>query len=1008
MTVKNNIRQKLIIGLDNMAPDVYENIVSVKQERITSEEELFGYGNTESGSRGCRAGIYRYAFALVIFFIMVGTILNLNIFNAGSSNVDKRYIYVDVNPSIRVYVDKNNKATEIKALNDDAADIVKDIPDNLSEDKAMQRLVDRLRINGYFDKNKAMLLSVNKELDDEYDTIIDNIQKYINSQNLGVRVIARRINSNDKNASTISKKYKISYGKASFIEDISKENNNVSVNELAGLNITQILEKVGDTEEIAGNIKESAQDDIILSNIRDNGSGEESSSGGNDKNYGNVKTKHNDKDTENILDSENEKSKDKNSEDKNSTNESNKNVVQEISENDKDITAGGNVADGKAETSTEDSVTEDSVTDEKALSDNAILPEGYGYIEDGLVVVPQEDDDDGLSKSEDIPDKYDSRDKNIVSSVKNQDEYGSMGSCWTFSTMAVSEVYLAYKLGMTEDEVNLSEMQLLYFAYHRVADPLGGTYGDVNSSGSSDYRKLGGNYALSVTSLSSWMGPVDEKLLSYDNVANESLVVDESLAYGNTFAHMQNSRMASMTDMDIVKVLIMEEGAVQVTYKHLSTAYNASNGAYYNNDKSRGTNHAVTIVGWDDNYSRDNFRIKPDTDGAWLVKNSWGASKGDNGYIWISYSDASLMGQAAYTYEYEKADNYEYNYQYDGCADIGNSISYGNDSCYMANVFTAKSNEVLKAVSFYLLDVNMQYEIQIYKGLKDSNNPTSGIAQFSKAQSGEEVLQGYYTVPLDKEVNLSAGEKYSVVIKLIDNGGVAMVPAETSEKVGFTTTAYSEKGQSFTSNTGEIWTDRGTKGNVRIKAFTNKREVVELNPVKVSTVQNKNSYVAVSWNKCDDATGYKIYRKDSVGQKYILVANVKKKCTYVDKNVKTGTKYNYYVKAYYSNSKEQYESGKSNVSSILIKLDTPTLNTKTTGVNGVLIKWDKVKKASGYEIYRADKKNAQYTRIATVNGNIKKYRDRKVSGKETKCVYKIRAFYRSGGKKVYSKYSNIK
>ena len=52
--------------------------------------------------------------------------------------------------------------------------------------------------------------------------------------------------------------------------------------------------------------------------------------------------------------------------------------------------------------------------------------------------------------------------------------------------------------------------------------------------------------------------------------------------------------------------------------------YNTKTSAqYYNNASDIRTNHIVTLVGWDDAYSKDNFLITPPGDGAWIIKNSY-------------------------------------------------------------------------------------------------------------------------------------------------------------------------------------------------------------------------------------------------------------------------------------------------------------------------------------------------------------------------------------------------
>ena len=72
--------------------------------------------------------------------------------------------------------------------------------------------------------------------------------------------------------------------------------------------------------------------------------------------------------------------------------------------------------------------------------------------------------------------------------------------------------------------------------------------------------------------------------------------------------------------------------------------------SYYFPYVTKRLNHTVEVVGWDDTYGAEHFVKKPQKDGAWLVKNSWG-QKGyqgvGSGFYWISYEDGSLQKQLA-------------------------------------------------------------------------------------------------------------------------------------------------------------------------------------------------------------------------------------------------------------------------------------------------------------------------------------------------------------------------
>ena len=76
-----------------------------------------------------------------------------------------------------------------------------------------------------------------------------------------------------------------------------------------------------------------------------------------------------------------------------------------------------------------------------------------------------------------------------------------------------------------------------------------------------------------------------------------------------------------------------------------TNCYNPNTYAKYCDDLStHKANHAVSIIGWDDDYSKDNFleNHKPKSNGAWIVRNSWGEDYGDKGTCYVSYEDANI------------------------------------------------------------------------------------------------------------------------------------------------------------------------------------------------------------------------------------------------------------------------------------------------------------------------------------------------------------------------------
>ena len=393
------------------------------------------------------------------------------------------------------------------------------------------------------------------------------------------------------------------------------------------------------------------------------------------------------------------------------------------------------------------------------------------------------------------PAYYDSRTINKVSpSIKDQ---GTSGTCWTFATYESLESYLMPRENWDFSENNLKN--LLSSAY-----PEGFDYVE------------GGNMFMSTAYLARWSGPVkesDDPYNSYSGASPQNLSI---------LKHVQNvffipDRNGPM-DNNEIKSAVMNYGVVYTTMNYDPIFYSTNTHSYYCSG-TLDSNHAVDIVGWNDSFDRNMFSSPPPGNGAFIVKNCWGKGFGENGYFYVSYYDSDI-GTSNAVFTAENVDNYKYIYQYDPLGWTDN-YGYGNLTGWCANIFTAKSNEVLKAISFYTTDLNCKYEMYIYADL--GSNPISHTGSVV-TQSGIISTSGYHTVHLNSGVQLRKGKKFSIVLKLTNSGYNYPIAVEAPIS-GYSSKAKANAGESFISPDGNTWTDITTDSdhsntNVCIKAFT--------------------------------------------------------------------------------------------------------------------------------------------------------------------------------------------
>jgi len=413
------------------------------------------------------------------------------------------------------------------------------------------------------------------------------------------------------------------------------------------------------------------------------------------------------------------------------------------------------------------------------------------------------------------PGTYNAYEEGFVTGVKNQ---RNTSLCWAFSLASNLETSL---LTREQKYYDLSEEQLAYFWANRVNDPLGNTPNDKITRTQSDYHGTGNGRVASFF-LSTWSGMTTEEKVPFQS---SSVTWPDSLAY-DTSAYMEDAIFSQYT-VERTKQLLMEYNSVSAMIYMLDNYYYPDT-ASYSCPQSGLVNHAVTIVGWDDTYSKENFPSASGVknDGAWIVKNSYGKNWGKNGYFYLSYEDQSITNLVSNTAS--TSEEYNNNYFYDGAAAgtvtfPGNTI---NNGYYVSNIFKAtagngKDEELGEIVTAVPQD-NTDFQIQVYTDLKNTSDPTSGTPAYAEPVDYTQPLAGIHTIHLNTPVKIPQGTFYSVVIRIPDGSNKFYVEKTTTSTSWFTATAGIDPNQSFFSTSGKKWYDAGNQYNCcfSVKAHT--------------------------------------------------------------------------------------------------------------------------------------------------------------------------------------------
>lgn len=598
-----------------------------------------------------------------------------------------------------------------------------------------------------------------------------------------------------------------------------------------------------------------------------------------------------------------------------------------------------------------------------------------------------------------------------ITSVKDQD---ALGTCWIFAAYGNMESYLKQKYGLEYDFSENHAKNLLARGMTLEKNPYSFDY-DIYAGGNFDMM-------MAYWTRENGSGPVLEEEDPYNTDGEKKVNLSEALSKSTTGHYVTGSKTLGTISfrssekknwwnstkqksyVKDMKAMIKQYGAIYASYyssagtDHIFTYEDGRTGAAYLSDKKKNdridiahTDHAVTVVGWDDTFSRKNFSAscRPEKNGAFLIKNSWGTEEGENGYFWISYEEYFSQASTITGIE-QRADLYDHLYEYDLLGTTNTQYCFNSSKLVYMNQFyrmTTKQQKVT-AVSSFFAQSGVTANVYV--------SPTRDSSKLKLVATKEIKDTGFQVIKFDDQAVTITDSRYLVAIELIKNKNDYLEYPVEDQWSDYTSNAQASSGQSYVTIGGISVVRKGNYTDVTKKSGYEEMNVCIKAYTKDTGVNLKSLSKAII-TKC--------YHKTYIGE----ATSQNPEVELDGKILKEGTDY----RIFYKNHKNpgiatmtivgngRYSGSITKEYQIAPK--SPTIaSISSTSKRGLKLKWDCPYKADGFQIYIKKAGSSNYVWKKTTSSDSTTLTN--LSSKKRYYV-KVRAYKTVNGKRIYSTFS---